>query len=240
MMPGLWLNEGGQSATGALIDHLVQTHAAYPALAAQAQSRGCHPTILLAERLEGLAADIGSREALTADLHVGPDFRGNRSPWADATLRGILSGLTLSASPDDLARLYLATVQAIAYGTRDIIRTLNAQGYAIDTILACGGGTKDSLFLREHADGAGCRIVLPREDDAVLLGAAILGAVASSAFSDLPAAMSVMSKAGNVIRPTADASVRAFHDAKYAVYGRLHKDQLAYRDIMEKRATRPQ
>ncbi len=114
---------------------------------------------------------------------------------ADPTLRGMLSGLTLSASPDDLARLYLATVQAIAYGTREIIQTLNAQGYAIDTILACGGGTKDRVFLREHADGTGCSIVLPREDDAVLLGAAILGAVASAAFSDLPAAMSVMSRA---------------------------------------------
>ncbi len=239
MMPGLWLNEGGQSATGALIDHLVQTHAAYPALAAQAQARGCHPTILLAERLDALAAELGSREALTADLHVGPDFHGNRSPRADPTLRGMLSGLTLSASPDDLARLYLATVQAIAYGTREIIQTLNAQGYAIDTILACGGGTKDRVFLREHADGTGCSIVLPREDDAVLLGAAILGAVASAAFSDLPAAMSVMSRAGNVIHPTADASVRAFHDAKYAVYGRLHEDQLAYRDVMERRGTRP-
>ena len=27
MLPGLWLNEGGQSATGALIDHIITTHA---------------------------------------------------------------------------------------------------------------------------------------------------------------------------------------------------------------------
>ncbi|HEY4171310.1 MAG TPA: FGGY family pentulose kinase, partial [Reyranella sp.] len=30
MVPGLWLNEGGQSATGAAIDHLVLSHPAYP------------------------------------------------------------------------------------------------------------------------------------------------------------------------------------------------------------------
>ncbi len=27
MIPGLWLNEGGQSATGALIDHVIDSHA---------------------------------------------------------------------------------------------------------------------------------------------------------------------------------------------------------------------
>ena len=57
MVPGLWLNEGGQSATGALIDHLVQTHAAYPALAEQAsRQQGRHPFALLADRLDALAA----------------------------------------------------------------------------------------------------------------------------------------------------------------------------------------
>ncbi len=232
MLPDVWLNEGGQSATGALIDHVVQTYAAYPALAGQAQARGCHPTVLLAERLDALAAGMGSRQALTADLHVGPDFHGNRSPRADATLRGMVSGLALSATADDLARLYLATVQAIAYGTRDIIQTLNANGYAIDTILACGGGTQDAVFLREQADGTGCRIVLPREKDAVLLGAAILGAAASGAFANLPAAMSAMSKPGRIIQPDAATPVRSFYDAKYTVYRRLHDDQLAYRELM--------
>ncbi len=240
MLPGYWLNEGGQSATGALIDHLVQTHAAYPALVRQAQMRVCHPTVLLAERLDALAAAMGSRETLTADLHVGPDFHGNRSPRADATLRGMVSGLALSATADDLARLYLATVQAIAYGTRDIIQTLNARGYAIDTILACGGGTKDAVFLREHSDATGCRIVLPREEDAVLLGAGILGAVASGTFANLPAAMSAMSKPGRIIHPDAATAVRAFHDTKYAVYGRLHDDQLAYRELMAGRTDRSQ
>ena len=40
MLPGLWLNEAGQSATGSLIDHVVLTHAATPALLAQARQQG--------------------------------------------------------------------------------------------------------------------------------------------------------------------------------------------------------
>uniref|UniRef100_A0A5F8GJ87 Carbohydrate kinase FGGY C-terminal domain-containing protein n=2 Tax=Monodelphis domestica TaxID=13616 RepID=A0A5F8GJ87_MONDO len=39
MVPGFWLNEGGQSVTGKLIDHVVQGHAAYPELQAKASAR---------------------------------------------------------------------------------------------------------------------------------------------------------------------------------------------------------
>ncbi len=229
MVPGLWLNEGGQSATGALIDHLVQTHAAYPAAAEQAARSGRHVFAVLAERLDALAAG-GAPARLTAGLHVMPDFHGNRSPRADATLRGMVSGLSLSASGDDLALLYLAGVQAVAYGTRHIIEAMNAAGHAIDTIMACGGGTRDPVFLREHADATGCRVVLAREPEAVLLGAAILGGTACGLFPAIPDAMRAMSRAGEVIAP--NAGLRGYHDAKYAVFGRMHADQLAYRALM--------
>ena len=233
MIPGLWLNEGGQSATGALIDHVILTHAAHPALASEAAEGG--RTVY--EVLNGRVAALEAAErpepppALTAGLHVLPDHHGNRSPRADATLRGMVSGLTLQAGADDLARLYLATIQAVAYGTRHIIEAMNAAGYRIDTIMACGGGTRNPLFLREHAAATGCRIVLPREADAVLLGAAMLGAVAGGVHPALPDAMAAMSHAGTIIAPPDDAT-RAYHDAKYAVFHRMHADQLAYRALM--------
>ena len=167
---------------------------------------------------------------MTRGLHVDPDFLGNRSPRADSSLRGTISGLPLSAGPDDLARLYLATIQAVAYGTRHIVETMNASGFAIDTILASGGGTRNPVFLREHADATGCRIVLPREEDAVLLGAAILGRIASAGGTGFREAMSAMTAPGRVIEP--DPATRAYHDAKYRVFGQLHDDQLRTRAIM--------
>ena len=229
MLPGMWLNEGGQSATGSLLDHVVQGHAASAAVARQAGSGTAYD--VLNDRLAALASGESVPASLTRGLHVLPYFHGNRSPRADATLRGMVSGLSLSQTEDDLALLYLATVQGIAYGTRHIIAACNAQGYAIDTILACGGLSKNPVFLREHADATGCAVALPEEPDAVLLGAAILGAVAAGAYADIPAAMAAMTRAHIAIAPSGGAT-KAFHDAKYAVFQRMYDDQLAYRALM--------
>jgi len=42
MVPGLWLTEGGQSATVALIDHVIYSHRAAAALSAEAKRKGRH------------------------------------------------------------------------------------------------------------------------------------------------------------------------------------------------------
>jgi ribulose kinase len=130
-----------------------------------------------------------------------------------------------------VARQYLAAVQAVAYGTRHIIQEINRRGYAIDTLLVCGGGAKNPVFLREHADITGCRLVLPREPEAVLLGAAILGAVAARRHPSVLAAMSVMTAVGKIIDP-AGGRVARFHEAKYRVFHRLHRGFVADRRLM--------
>lgn len=233
MIPGLWLTEGGQSATGALIDHVIFSHAAAAALQAEAEAAKKTIYELLNARLDALAKmeRVSHPAALTRDLHIQPDFHGNRSPRANPTLRGTITGLALSATADDLARQYLAAIQAVAYGTRHILEEMNRKGYAIKTLLACGGGTKNPVFLREHADITGCDIILPEEPEAVLLGSAVLGAVASGHYPAILAAMNAMNAAGQVIKP-ARGAVAAFHQAKYSVFHRLHHDFLAYRRLM--------
>ena len=231
MIPDFWLTEGGQSATGALIDHVIFSHAAAAPLQAEAKKKGKTIYELLNARLAALAKKYSIPAALTRDLHVQPDFHGNRSPRANPTLRGAMSGLTLSATADDLALQYLAAVQAVAYGTRHILEEMNKKGYKVDTLLACGGGTKNPIFLREHADITGCTIVLPKEPEAVLLGAAVLGAVASGKFPSLLAAMNAMNVADQVI-PPAKGKVAAYHDRKYAIFHRMHDDFLSYRKMI--------
>lgn len=232
MVPGMWLTEGGQSATGALIDHVITSHARGAELLVDAKREGTSVYARLNARLDALADASGTFPgALTRELHVLPYFHGNRSPRADPSLRGMVSGLKLTDSVDSLALLYLATVQAIAHGTRHIVDTMNAAGYRIDTLVACGGDTKNDVFLREHADASGCRVMLPKEPEAVLLGAAMLGAVASGDLDDLASAMSAMNRVARVLEP-ASGEARAYHDDKHRVFQRMHADQLGYRAIM--------
>ena len=231
MVPGMWLTEGGQSATGALLDFTVRSHARGGDLAREAAATGTNVHALLHARLAALSQGRSVPADLTHDVHVLPDHHGNRSPRADPSLRGMVSGLSLDESLDALAVVYLATVQALAYGTRHILESLRAAGYPTTTLLACGGDTNNPLFLREHADATGCDVVLPAEPEAVLLGSAMLGAVAAGDQRRVIDAMGAMSRAGTVVTP--DARTRRYHDAKYAVFQRMYDDQMAYRSLME-------
>lgn len=229
MIPGFWLTEGGQSATGALIDHVIESHAQGESLAREARANGTTVYALLNQALERLSPERSSM--LTEELHILPYHHGNRSPRADPSLRGMVSGLKLTNSLESLALEYLAAIQAIAHGTRHILSVLTEQGYRIDTILATGGDTKNPVFLREHSDITGCRIVLPREPEAVLLGAAVLGAVASGKQPNVFAAMRGMNAAGEIVAPRLGEMAR-YHERKHAVFQRMHQDQLAYRRLM--------
>jgi FGGY-family pentulose kinase len=235
MIPDMWLNEGGQSATGALIDHIIFSSKQSVELKEQAGEENKTVYQLLNERLYRLAEKRGMKQigTLTYDLHVLPYFHGNRSPRANPSLTGSICGLTLSSTLDDLALLYLATIQAIAYGTRHIIETLNESGYTIDTIMATGGGTKNKVFLQQHADICRCKIVLPNEPEAVLLGSAVLGAVASEVYSSIFEAMENMNKQGKVIEP-GRGDINDYHQAKYKIFHEMHRNEVSYNNIMDR------
>ncbi|XP_024025624.1 FGGY carbohydrate kinase domain-containing protein isoform X1 [Morus notabilis] len=239
MVPEYWLTEGGQSATGALLDHVIENHVASALLANRAASRNISIFELLNKTLETMTLDLKLPflASLTEETHVLPDFHGNRSPIADPKAKGIVCGLTLDTSEKQLALLYLATVEGIAYGTRHIVEHCNAHGHKIDTILACGGLAKNPLFVQEHADIIGCPIILPRESESVLLGAAILGSVAARKYSSVHEAMKALNAAGRVIHPSKDPKVKKYHDAKYRIFRELYERQLSHRSLMAQALT---
>ncbi|XP_031973271.1 FGGY carbohydrate kinase domain-containing protein isoform X2 [Corvus moneduloides] len=229
MVPGLWLNEGGQSATGKLIDHVVQGHVAFPELEAKAAASAHSIYTYLNSHLDLIKKSLPVG-FLTVDLHVWPDFHGNRSPLTDLTLKGMVVGLTLSRGLDELALIYLATIQAIALGTRHILEAMQAAGHDITTLFLCGGLSKNPLFVQMHADITGKPVVLSKEVESVLVGAAILGACASGDFASIQEAMAKMGKIGRVVQPNHEH--KRFYDKKYEVFLKLVEHQREYRSIM--------
>ncbi|KAF5813244.1 putative ribulokinase [Helianthus annuus] len=234
MVPEFWLTEGGQSATGALLDYIIDNHVASSHLANRAASQNISLFQMLNDLLAQMMKDTGTPfiAALTADLHVLPDFHGNRSPIADPNAKGMVCGLNLDTSERQLALQYFATLQGLAYGTRHIIEHCNEHGHKIDTLFASGGLSKNALFIQEHADIIGCPIILPRESESVLLGAAILGAVAAKKYPTLRDAMKALNAAGQVIHPSKDPKVKKYHDAKYHIFRQLYEQQITHRSIM--------
>lgn len=227
MLPAWWLSEGGQSAAGALVDWTLRQHSAWSELQALAQQQGVNVYTLL----NSWVAALEERETWpTANLHVLADHHGNRSPRANPLARGAVTGLTLEQGQDALARLYLTTLQAVAYGTRHIIETMTAAGHHIERITACGGVTKNPLWLREYANITGRDIHLSGDEDAVTLGAALMAAVASGYYADLQLAASRMVKPGKTL--PADPATADFHQAKYQLYLQMYHQQQQAADAM--------
>jgi FGGY-family pentulose kinase len=232
MVPGVWLTEGGQSTAGSAIDHVINDHANAAALKARAADEGKTVYEVLNAELyrQAQAAGLEDYALLTKNIHVLPYFLGNRSPNADPHARAVIEGLSLDETIESQALLYLATIQAVAYGTRDIVRAMNAHGYAIDTLFVTGGGTKNPIWLREHANASRLNLVLPKEPEAVLLGAAILAARASGAYASVPEAMQAMSHAGTTVAP--DSMSAAYHARKFEVFRALYTAQKQHQAIM--------
>jgi len=215
--PGLWLNEGGQSATGALLDHILDWHAEGRALGASA-----HRAVL--QRIQALRAEEG--DDFAARLMVLPDFHGNRSPLADPHALGVISGLSLDSSLDALARLYFATALGIALGTRHIMGALNDAGFAIERLHVAGGHTRNPLLMELYADATGCTVVAPPEEtDAVLLGTAMVAAAAAGLHADLSAAATAMARPGTTRRP--DPGRRDAYDRRYRAFLKMHEHRRA-------------
>jgi D-ribulokinase len=228
MVPGLWLNEGGQSAAGAAIDHLVRLHPAAEQTAAKAREHGLTLSQYLSIEVEKRGGAAAAPK-LVGGVHVVPEFLGNRAPFADPDARGLIAGLGLDTDLDSLLGLYLAGVYGLGYGVRQIVRMLQEKNVAIDTIVISGGAGQSPLVRQLLADATGIAVAASTSQEPVLLGSAILGAVAAGHHKDMGAAMAAMSELGDLYRP--DGATGDWHSARFVAFDVLQKAGRAIRHV---------
>ena len=244
MIPGLFLNEAGQTAAGAALDFIIESHAAYPELQAQATAASCSTYGILNRKVNSLAQQKGLQHAsiLSRGLFVGPDFSGNRSPLADPHLRGSFLGLgpagdaKRAASLEALSVLYLATIQALAYSSRSIVAEINsARGKAgvasISAIHVCGGLAQNALYMQEHANVLNLPLYCTKCPNAdVIRGSAMLAATAAGEFDSVAEAMSSMQQPGLTVQPH-HSKVQQFHSARYQIFIRMQRHLQEYQSL---------
>jgi D-ribulokinase len=194
MVPGLWLNEGGQSAAGAAIDQLLSFHPAADEAREMAAGQSKALAVLLADMVLGKAGQASAAVDLASGLHVVPEFLGNRAPHADPQARAIIAGLGMERDLDNLLALYVAGLCGIAYGLRQIIEAQAQAGVHVETLVISGGAGQHELVRQIIADATGLTVAAPRCAEPVLLGSAILGAVAAGHHASVPAAMAHFSE----------------------------------------------
>jgi D-ribulokinase len=216
MLPGRWLNEGGQSAAGAGIDHLVRSHPAFPEAAAEAEKAKQGILDFLEGRVLARSRSLSDAARLATDCHVLPEFLGNRSPFADPDMRAIVAGLDLERTVESLEQLYVAGLCGLAYGLADVVDAMRAQAIRCSLMVISGGAARSPLVRQIMADTTGLAVALPATPEPVLLGSAMLGAVAGGAYPSIDAAMHAMSRIGEIAAP--DAALGGFHAAKRKVH----------------------
>ena len=220
MVPGMWLNEGGQSAAGAAIDHLITFHPASAEASEAATAQGISTAELLTGRLLSAVTTVSDTVHKAEGLHVVPEFLGNRAPHADPHARAVIAGLGMERDLDSLAALYLAGICGIGYGLRQIIETQAQAGAPVETIVISGGAGQFPFIRQMLADATGTPVLATKAEEPVLLGAATLGAVAGGAFADIRTAMAALSHAGEACLP-AQGDIAALHHKRYVAFQRL-------------------
>ena len=119
---------------------------------------------------------IARATGVEQDVHVVPAFAGLGAPYWDARARAAVLGLTRGSGRDQIVT---ATLQAIAYQTRDLIDAMSDDGIAPSLIRVDGGMVSNSWFLQFLADILGIPIERPANAESTVLGAAYLAGLQS-------------------------------------------------------------
>lgn len=220
-----WMHEAGQSLSGAALDAVLARHPAGPGRADSTLHAETVAAVL------SLLDEEGPRFA--ARRHVVPDWLGNRAPLGDGSVRALLTGVGEETSRRSFLEAYYAAARALALQSRQIVEHLNTHGFAFDAVALSGGHVRNPLLVRLYRDALGCDLILSDATEPVLLGTAMVAAVAGGLQPDLFAALDAMAPAQRVART--DPHWRAAHDDAYRTYLKL----FAVRNEIEAAARKP-
>ena len=242
LIPDYWMAEGGQSATGELLKHVLETHPAFQQALSIAESYNTNIYDYLNEHLKDMQtkASAPSISYLGRHFFFYGDLFGNRSPIADPRMTGSVIGLSSDKSLDGLALYYYATMEFIALQTHQIIETMNKSGHSIHSIFMSGSQCQNDILMRLMASACNMPVLIPQYvHAAVVHGAAMLGAKAASADNSgktepLWDIMDRMSKPGKAVQPTEDEHERNLLKIKYKVFlEQCEKQQIYRREVDE-------
>ena len=129
---------------------------------------------------DGIAASVED----TGGVYVVPAFVGLGAPHWNQDARGLISGITRGTSAAHIVR---ATLESIAYQTRELVEAMEADsGQRLAELRVDGGATANNFLMQFQADILGRPIVRPADIETTALGAAYLAGLAVGYWSGVP------------------------------------------------------
>lgn len=203
VIPGLFVFEGGQVSSLSIVkwwhDHFGK------ALVSEGDTYA-------AMMRDAAAIPIGADGLIALDF-----WQGNRNPYTDYDLQGAIWGLTLRHTPAHILR---ALLEAIAFGTRNILQTLTENAIPVTGMTVCGGAARSPFLLQMHADTTGLPITVPKVTEATAFGSAIVATVGAGAYGSLTEAAGAMVATDMTIDP--DPTAHEAYLPGFEIYRATH------------------
>jgi glycerol kinase len=126
--------------------------------------------------------DVAARVHDTQGVYVVPAFAGLGAPYWDMDARGAIVGLTRGSGREQIIR---ATLDSIAYQTRDVVDAMNSDGSTtVRELRADGGAAGNNLLMQFQADILDVPVVRPRLLETTAAGAAFLAGLGAGVWRD--------------------------------------------------------
>jgi glycerol kinase len=127
------------------------------------------------EKLAGKVSD-------TEGVYMVPAFVGLGAPYWDQYARGLIIGLTRGSTIEHIAR---ATVDSMAYQTREVLEAMRADsGVTLTELKVDGGAVVNNDLMQFQADILGVPVERPQVAETTALGAAYLAGLAVGFWKD--------------------------------------------------------
>lgn len=210
IVDGLWGYEAGQSGVGDIFAWFIKNCVPGDYLR-RAEERGQTIHQYLGEL--AAAQQVGEHGLIALDWHSG-----NRSVLADSQLSGLILGMTLQTSPEDI---YRALIESTAFGARTIVEAYAKAGVETTEFIAAGGLLKDKFLMQIYCDVLGMPISTLDSGQGPATGSAIHAAVASGCYDSIREAAAAMGRR-TVGAYTPDPQAVEAYNALFEEYTVLH------------------
>ncbi|MEM1360304.1 MAG: xylulokinase [Pseudomonadota bacterium] len=163
-----------------------------------------------------LTAALGDGISGPGNVHFLPYLSGERTPHNDSAIRGAFLGIDIATDQNALTQ---AVLEGVGFALRDSLEALRATGAAPTRLLAIGGGSKSTYWMKLLATILDMPLDLPAQGEfGAAMGAARLGLCAATG----KPAEEVMTKPmiDRTITPRSDLTEA--YDARYRAWRRIY------------------